>query len=64
MLNRTVDCPIALRANPGLVQSYKGEDVTIAMAEGQPPRLVITAPDEAALDQVEVWLAQMDTPAD
>ncbi|MFC4165938.1 hypothetical protein [Teichococcus aestuarii] len=64
MLTRTVDCPVALRADPSLAQSYKGRDVTITVAKGQPPRLVITAPDEAALDQVEVWLAQMDTPAD
>lgn len=64
MHTRTVDCPVALKAEPALAQSYKERDVTIALAEGQPPRLVITAPDEAALDRVEVWLAQMDMPAD
>lgn len=64
MPTRTVDCPVALRANPALAQSYKGRDVTITVAEGHPPRLIIAAPDEAALDQVEVWLAEMDTPAD
>lgn len=64
MPTRTVECPAALRANPTLAQSFKGRDVTITVAQGQPPKLIITAPDEAALDGVEVWLAEMDTPAD
>lgn len=64
MATRTVDCPVPLRSDPSLAQSYKEKDVTIEIAAGQPPKLVITAPDEAALDRVEVWLAEMDTPAD
>ncbi|MDJ0390613.1 hypothetical protein QMO56_21090 [Roseomonas sp. E05] len=64
MITRTVRRPVSLTIDSDIINEYKARDVTIAPAPDDPTKLVITAPDEAAADAAEVWLAEMDTPAD
>jgi hypothetical protein len=63
MITRTVPRPPFLAADPGIVGAYQAPGVTIAAAPEEPGMLLISAPDEAAADAAEVWLAEMDTPA-
>jgi len=64
MITRTVPRPVSLTVSSDMLSQYKAPGVTIAPAPEDPAKLRITAPDEAAADAAEVWLAEMDTPAD
>lgn len=63
MITRTVPCPVSMMSNSAMLGEYKAPGVTIAPVAEDPAKLRITAPDEAAADAAEVWLAEMDTPA-
>jgi len=64
MVTRIVRRPVSMTFDEDIISEYKAKGVTIAPAPNEPSRLVITAPDEAAADAAEIWLAEMDTPAD
>ncbi|MXP65057.1 hypothetical protein E0493_17055 [Roseomonas sp. M0104] len=64
MVTRIVRRPVSLTFDEEIIEEYKARGVTIAPAPGESSKLVISAPDEAAADAAEIWLAEMDTPAD
>ncbi|QTI79922.1 hypothetical protein IAI58_03825 [Roseomonas marmotae] len=63
MITRAVRCPVAIAASPGILQDCAVKGVRIVMSPEQPGQVTITAPNEAAADAAEVWLAEMDAPS-
>lgn len=61
MITRTLPLPVFLAGELDMLSQYKAPGVTISAAEDG-RHLLVTAPDDAAADAAEVWLAEMDTP--
>ncbi|RKK02106.1 hypothetical protein EBE87_04455 [Pseudoroseomonas wenyumeiae] len=61
MVTRTVVRPVFISADQEILGEYKAPGVAIAPAPEDAGKLRITAPDEAAADAAEIWLAELDS---